>query len=253
MDKPINFDEVADIYDHYVITDIDIDFFLEAFKDQASTVLELMCGTGRVSIPLISNGVKLTCVDYSKGMLMKFQAKLRQLGLNNTALIEADVRTLDLGQQFDFVFIPFNSFMELADESSQIMALENIYTHLNDNGIFICTLHNPALRVRQAVGEKIWRGEFNLPLNKKLQLYSIEHYDHEAHTIYGTQFFYFLDEQGAIELERHLDIRFSLIAQPEFETMVKNKGFNILRLYGDYNRGEFNPETSPFMIYFLKK
>jgi SAM-dependent methyltransferase len=68
MNKSIDFDEVADIYD-----DLDIGFFIEQFKGKKCGVLELMCGTGRVSIPLIQNGVDLTCVDYSPKMLGRFR------------------------------------------------------------------------------------------------------------------------------------------------------------------------------------
>ena len=34
-----------------------------------------MCGTGRVSIPLLKAGRKMTCVDYSKGMLEHYSFK----------------------------------------------------------------------------------------------------------------------------------------------------------------------------------
>ncbi|HWP96965.1 MAG TPA: hypothetical protein VN426_08940 [Syntrophomonadaceae bacterium] len=53
MKKTIEFDEVADIYDYYVTIDLDIQFYLQELKGREE-ILELMCGTGRVSIPLWS-------------------------------------------------------------------------------------------------------------------------------------------------------------------------------------------------------
>ena len=61
--KPIDFDSVAVLYDIYVRTDFDIPFWLREAKTVAGKVLELTCGTGRVSLPLLRAGVDLTCVD----------------------------------------------------------------------------------------------------------------------------------------------------------------------------------------------
>jgi ubiquinone/menaquinone biosynthesis C-methylase UbiE len=70
---PIDYDCVADIYDLYVTSDLDIGFYLEEATKVQGKVLELMCGTGRVSISLLEAGVDLTCVDASKGMLARLQ------------------------------------------------------------------------------------------------------------------------------------------------------------------------------------
>ena len=60
-----DYDIVADIYDTYVPVDDDLDFFISETKKSPGEVLELMSGSGRVSIPLLKAGVKLTCVDIS--------------------------------------------------------------------------------------------------------------------------------------------------------------------------------------------
>jgi hypothetical protein len=55
MEKSIDFDLVADLYDAYVKTDLDIGFYMDLCKGREQ-ILELMCGTGRVSLPLIRAG-----------------------------------------------------------------------------------------------------------------------------------------------------------------------------------------------------
>lgn len=81
MDKSIDFDRVADIYDYYVNLGYDTEFYLQLLKGRDCQVLELMCGTGRVSLPLIENGVNLTCVDYAAKMLSRLEDKLAEKGL----------------------------------------------------------------------------------------------------------------------------------------------------------------------------
>ena len=62
-DAPIDYDRVADVYDLYVTSALDVGFYMDEAAKVRGKVLELMCGTGRVSIPLLEAGVDLTCVD----------------------------------------------------------------------------------------------------------------------------------------------------------------------------------------------
>jgi len=58
MNKSIDFGTVADLYDVYVQWEVDIPFFRELSVDATGEVLELMSGTGRLSIPLLQHGVR---------------------------------------------------------------------------------------------------------------------------------------------------------------------------------------------------
>ena len=89
---------VAGLYDTYVNTTFDVPFFLNEAKGVSGEVLELMAGTGRVSIPLIKAGVRLTCVDRSSAMLTILEEKLERLKKLDSAFYEiafsADVEEL---------------------------------------------------------------------------------------------------------------------------------------------------------------
>ncbi|MEQ8174516.1 MAG: class I SAM-dependent methyltransferase [Syntrophomonadaceae bacterium] len=252
MAKAIEFDDVADIYDYYVNVDLDIPFFVEELRARKGDVLELMCGTGRVSLPLLKNGVSLTCVDYSSKMLDKLGDKLSANQLQ-ARLVHADVCQMELGRQYETVFIPFNSFMELVGAEKQIAALQSINSHLIDEGLFICTLHNPAVRAGLANGERVFRGQFALPGKQFLRLHSEEHIIPGQSLIKGSQYFTVCNEQGQLLLERRLDICFSLVDKEAFEQMARAAGFSVENLYGNYDRSEFSAEESPFMIFLLKK
>lgn len=52
MSKTIDFDLVAGLYDRYVQTDFDVSFYKQFCKEYKN-ILELMRGTGRISLPLI--------------------------------------------------------------------------------------------------------------------------------------------------------------------------------------------------------
>src|SRR3712207_670734 len=88
---PIDYDLVADVYDIYVTPDFDVGFYVAEAGRAGGRVLELMSGTGRVSIPLAESGVDLTCVDASEEMLARLERKLRARNLRARVIL-ADIR-----------------------------------------------------------------------------------------------------------------------------------------------------------------
>ncbi len=92
---PIDYDSVAEIYDLYVRADYDVPFFVSEIQRVNGPVLELMAGTGRLSLPLIAAGAELACVDGSQGMLDVLSKKLAQWGLH-ADLYCMDVCRLDI-------------------------------------------------------------------------------------------------------------------------------------------------------------
>src|SRR5262245_36476007 len=73
-----------------------------------ATVLELGCGTGRVSAPLARTVRFLHGVDLSPAMISRCRARLRAAGIADervTATV-GDITDLDLGRRFDWIIAP---------------------------------------------------------------------------------------------------------------------------------------------------
>lgn len=244
---------VAELYDTYVEVAFDISFFLNATKGISGEVLELMAGTGRVSIPLIKAGVRLTCVDNSPEMLAVLQEKLEREDLS-ASVYRMDVRNLDLGKRFDLAIIPFHSFAELLTESDQRKTLTGVYKHLAEGGQFICTLHNPPVRLKSVDGRlRLWR-KCELDDNQEVLLVlGLQRYDQGTHIVHGLQFFEEYDASGVMQRRTLLEIRFCLLSRDEFEDLARSAGFEVVALYGDYSYSEFQEDTSPFMVWVLEK
>jgi len=117
-EKSINYDQIAELYDLHVRDDFDVTFYIQEANQASGAVLELMAGTGRVSLPLVAAGVKLTCLDYSQSLLSILSNKLRAKGLKANICHE-DVRDFDLGKVYQLIFIAFNAFSEICDVEDQ--------------------------------------------------------------------------------------------------------------------------------------
>jgi SAM-dependent methyltransferase len=242
----IDYAKVAGLYDSYVQTDMDVPFFVEESKRRTS-VLELMSGTGRLSIPLIEAGVPLSCLDSSPAMLAVLSEKLDTQGLRAPVHL-ADASDFSLEERFDLVLLPFNSFGELVSPDEQAGCFQSVKRHLTDEGSFLCTLHNPATRRSRCDGREHELGIFPLP-GGRLTVSTIERYDSSTSIVAGTQT-YELEQQGNTSTFS-VPVRFRLHTREQFETLAGEHGFRIDALYGDYDRSDFDPETSPFMIWNL--
>jgi SAM-dependent methyltransferase len=250
--QPIQFDKVADLYDYYVKVEFDVDFFLQEAKRIDGRVLELTCGTGRVSIPLLQAGVDLTCVDYSEGMLAVLRKKLQKNRLS-CRVFNMDITELSLQDRFNLIFIPFNSISEIVDKSKHKQTLERIRAHLTDRGFFICTLQNRKVRVKSMDGGLKLLGEFPTDSGGSLVVHSQLSYDASAHLAHGFQLYEIFSDQNDLIEKRTLETNFYLFEKSEFEELVHSAGLRVEELYGDYDYSEFDEGTSPFIIWKLRK
>lgn len=241
---------VAELYDAYVTVTFDIDYLVAAAANAGGPVLELMAGTGRVSLPMARAGANLTCVELSGPMLEQLRRKLNIEGLKAT-LIEADVSQMSLPRDnYAMAMLPFNALGELLDEADRRATFNLVRQHLRPGGRFICTLHNPVVRRANIDGQLRLLGSFNVRrLQRTLMLWSVQLPSPEPGLVQSKQIYELYDEDGLMQEKYLLDVRFRLIGQDEAESMAAAAGFEIDAFYGNYDRSPFDPDQSPYMIW----
>jgi SAM-dependent methyltransferase len=245
--------QLAEIYDLIVTSEEDIPFFIQEASKTSGNILELMCGTGRVSVPLAINGASLTCVDSSDEMLSSLRGKITRKKFSIRAVLQ-DITSLNLEGTYDLAFIPYQSFHEIAERDKQIEALASICSLLTPQSKFICTLHNPALRL-QSVGKRHVIKKPISAFGEDCQaVVTIETaYDAERKIVEGSQEFEIVDSNEKSVKRLKLPLRFALFEKKEFQEMAENQGLEAEAVYGDYERREFDPNKSPYMIWMFKK
>jgi SAM-dependent methyltransferase len=245
----IDYDSIAEIYDLYAATDYDVPFFRSEIRGVTGPILELMAGTGRLSLPLIEAGAALTCVDSSQGMLDVLSRKLAERGLRADVQCQ-DVCRLDLPTRFELAILPFQAFMEIVGEESQRAALASVYGCLAPGGRFLCTLHNPAVRRAQVDGLLRLVGRFPAE-DGTLVVSGVE--QGGSPVVKRLQFFELFGADGRLLWKRLLPMEFAFVERDAFEQMARSAGFRIAGLYGSYDRAPFDPVRSPVMIWELAK
>lgn len=243
------YNQIADLYDIYVQTDLDIPFFLNEVSGVSGDILELMVGTGRVTLPLAEAGAFVTAVDNATKLLDILRQKLIERSLRAT-VIDADIRHLELDQQFERILIPFHAFPEITNYDDQLETLKRIRAHLAENGRFICTLHNPVIR-KQSIDGQLRLVSRQTTDDGELLLWLLQQYLADSQQVTVLEFFEEYDSKGVMQRKRMIELQFNLLERAVFEELLTEAGFSIVELYGDYQRNPFDPQKSPFMIYVL--
>lgn len=252
MLKSIQFDAVADLYDTYVTSDFDLPFYRKETAQYNEAILELMCGTGRVSLPLLATGKRMVCVDYSHRMLIEFARKIRRKNYP-VQLVQMDVTQLAFSRQFQCILLPFHSLSEIVSTALQVQALRAIAAHLALGGTAIIPLQNPTIRLKTADGTLRPLGEFALPNQHRLQVTGMNYYDETANLVSGTQWYQVRNAAGEVVEQRELAIQFKPISDGTFRAMIQHVGLEVVEMYGDYTYAPFEEARSEFMIYKLRK
>ena len=117
--------------------------YLELAKRFGSPILELACGTGRITFILAQAGYEITGVELSPEMLEIAQGKLEQLPetvQNRVSLNQGDMTNFELDMKFAMAIVPW-AFKFLLTTDDQLACLKQIHKHLNDDGVFVLDLY----------------------------------------------------------------------------------------------------------------
>lgn len=126
----------------------DVEFYADLGRRTGGAVLELACGTGRVTLPLAETGLEITGLDSSQGMLSMARRKAAALPVaarRRLTLVHQDMTRLDLDRQFGLIFIPFRSFQHILTIDLQKQVLGALRRHLAPGGRAALHLFDPRL------------------------------------------------------------------------------------------------------------
>ena len=107
-----DYDLIAPFYDiEHAHFDEDLSLYMNFARLCGSPLLELACGSGRLLVPLAREGYELMGVDSSASMLKLAREALEQAGVAaRCKLVQVNMHSMHLGQQFRLAFIALGSF-----------------------------------------------------------------------------------------------------------------------------------------------
>ena len=261
-------DEYAPFYDWENARTLgkrDVPFWRSLALHSGGRVLELGCGTGRISLPLGRAGVNLVGVDRSDPMLTRARTRVRRARLtSHVRLIRGDIRFLPFesvdGTEsrrspqglaageggFSMVFAPYGMLQSLLRERDLKATLAEVRRVLRPGGTFGLELvaDLPAWKeYRQRVSLKGWR---NKPGGSHVTLVETVRQDRERGlTIFDQEF---SERRGGRKRVHRFALSFRTLSVPQMARRLEKAGFEITALLGDYRGGPWDARADVWVI-----
>ncbi len=242
-----NFEKWAKVYDLLFgrFRD-DVEFYKKEAHKAKGKVLEIACGTGRIYLELLKDGIDAYGIDISENMLETLKKKAKELGLK-PKVKKADMRTFRFNTKFSLIIIPFRSFLHNLTIEDQIKTLKNIKNHLAPNGKLILNFFypNPEVISKNYGKEK---KETIKTKDKKYTLISKSYFVDEVNQI--VESINILKEKDKTIWKGKF--RFAFIYKREFELLLRLAGFRKWKVYADFNRKPLKSYKQE-MIWIIEK
>lgn len=227
--------------------DLDLDGFdddialYEGFAERVEgDVLELGCGTGRISAALSRAGKSVTAIDVSPEML----ARAAQYG--TFATTRADLRELNLGREFGLIIAPLGTLHHVAigDRDPVFSAIRR---HLPAGGLFVADL---AVESDWSTGGQPlvchWTRRDPSSGHTVSKFVAIES-DPTSLTQQVTYFFDELDEDGTVK-RALAAFDLSYFSESELTLLLGQNGMDLEGIYGDYDLGPLAAESERMIV-----
>jgi SAM-dependent methyltransferase len=118
-------------------------WYAERLPRDRGNVLELMCGSGRLLVPLLRAGCAMHGIDSSAAMLDQCRARLTAAHLDAT-LVRQDLDAINLPFRYSAAFAAAGAFQRLTDPVAARAALARLRAHLVPPGILLLDLFVPS-------------------------------------------------------------------------------------------------------------
>ena len=228
----------------------DLAFYLR-FIDKDTTVLELGCGTGRLSRLLAPYTRTLTGLDLSPGMLDRARASSPS---PNTRFEQGDMRDFSLGNLYGAIIIPYNTLNLAGSMENAARCLQCCRNHLSPGSSLLLPLYLPQARLLMNSDEKLFQFAIFDDGPKKLIKETLKSYSPENETTH-------LEERYRIryfdDRSRNRDLKHAmLLFTPHRDTwvnLVEQAGFSCTNTWSAFDCTQKSTSASSLLLLHARR
>jgi SAM-dependent methyltransferase len=230
----------AALYDHeYRRRRDDISFYCRIARRLLSgpgSILELACGSGRITSALLRDGHSVVGVDYSQPMLARAASRIARMGLahrRRAALVRGDMRHFAFARRFHLIIMAFNSFEHLYEDADLADCLSRVRDHLAPGGHFVFDVQNPSLEWLCRDPDQRWcENHFRHPRTGEPFIYTTNHRYDPIRQINFVNLYY---KNLATGTETIVPLSQRKFFPAELCTTVRHHRLTISERYGDFD------------------
>lgn len=211
---------------------------------QQAKVIDLACGKGRHSVFLNKLGYDVLGLDLSEESINHNKKLDTSTTLSMTSKLEFKVHDMRdeifpevSSEKVNAVLSLFTSFGYFEDEKDDEKVFVSVKNTLKENGIFVLDFLNEKFVKNTLVAETIInKGKIEFLIKKRIE---------NQHVIKDILF----EDNGE---KFHYFEKVKLHTLEEIKNLAESVGFEVVKIWGNYDLSEFDRETSPRCIFFLR-
>jgi SAM-dependent methyltransferase len=222
----------------------DVRFWQRLAAAQDGRVLELGCGTGRLTIPVARAGADIVGIDRSAAMLARARQRLRRARAS-ALLLRGDIRQLPFRRRtrFALVMAPYGMLQSLTRERDLRATLASVHGVLQRGGLFAIDLVPDLPRWSEydrRVSLSGRRGRGHIKLTE-----SVRQDRRKGLTIFDQEY---EERRGMQQTVNRFSLTFRTISIPQMRRRLEDAGFRVEALLGDYDGGPLDLRADVWII-----
>ncbi|HEX7485766.1 MAG TPA: methyltransferase domain-containing protein [Vicinamibacterales bacterium] len=211
----------------------DVRFWQDFARQQGGPLLELGCGTGRVTVPVARTGVPVVGIDRSEPMLAYARRRARRLPVaSRPDLVRGDIRSLPFHDRFfSALMAPYGILQSLTKERDLAATLAEAARVLRPGGTLGVDLVPDLPAWDEYQNKTRFRGRLRPSAGHITLIESVRQDRRRKLTIFDQDYV----ERRGRRTERHrFSLTFRTLSLPEMVARVEQAGFRVMAALGDY-------------------
>ena len=249
-DGSVGWDAYAPFYDWEnarTVARRDVAFWQRLALAQDGPVLELGCGTGRITAPVAKAGATVVGIDLSAPMLARAQRRLARARLHHRAsLVRGDIRYLPFRRRrgFNLVMAPYGILQSLTRERDLRATLESVAGVIKRGGLFGIDLVPDLPRWSEYSRRTSLRGRRSAASTVTL-IESVRQDRPRKLTIFDHEY---IERRGRTRSVHRFSLTFRTLTVPQMAQRLERAGFRVDAILGDYQGGPWDPRADVWVI-----
>lgn len=223
------------LYDHLMQPGPCESFYRAQAAAAGGPLLELACGTGRLTVPIAADGHEVIGLDASASMLAAARSKASSAGVPVTFL-EGDMRHFSLGRRFALIILSCNSLGHMTTCDALIDCLRSVSLHLAHGGRFAFDIVNPDVALLARSADEV----VDLGHGTRIRVRERATYDRASQV--RTAHWQVTAPSGHGQALSPLMLR--QIFPQELPLLLEAGGLRLLERYSDFERGPFHSDSA---------
>ena len=232
----------------------DVPFWRRVAARASGRVLELGCGTGRISFPLARAGVDLVGVDYSARMLARAESRLkarRRRGSSpSLSLVRGDIRALPFRPgTFAQVLAPYGVLQSLLRDRDLQETLDAVSRVLEPGGLFGVDLVPDVPNWREYQDRVQMRGRAAGGAHLTL-IESVRQDARRGRTTFEQRY---VKRVGRRTTETRFELTFRTLTVRQITRRLERAGFEVEAVLGDYRGRPWDERAEVWLMLARKR